>query len=264
MECLNCEIINMPDARFCRRCGEPLRRCVTCAIAHEEDALYCRKCGKPINHLPENHAGAPAHADSDGAAARGPDFDADLDFTTKISPKRVEPIPGARGSRRIARSALYVAVLVLAVALTAIATSWGGAPASTPEVNEQVEGLRADLEEYRKMVAETKDADRRSILQDIGSALARMRAEERKATNEEIRKAIARTREEERRTVGEEIAKAVARVRARDHDFIVAELTKLKAKSKNREFSRRIERTIALFRAGGKLGADARPGRDDG
>jgi hypothetical protein len=262
MECLNCKIINMPDARFCRKCGEPLRRCVTCAVAHEEDALYCRKCGKPIDHPHENHAGAPAQAGSD-RAADGPDFDADVDFTTKVSPKRVEPIPRARGSRRIARSALYVAVLVLAVALTVVATSWGGAPASSPEVNEQVEGLRAELEEYRKMVAETKDAERRSILQDIGSALARMRAEERKATNEEIKKAIARTREEERKTIGEEIAKAVARVRARDHDFIIAQLTKLKAKSKNREFSRRIERMIALFRTGGKLGADARPERAD-
>lgn len=258
MECLNCKIINKPDSLYCRKCGASIRRCPACAIALEMDALYCRKCGKPIQQLPENHAAA-VQEGAERGGVNTPDFDSDVDFTTKITPRRVEPISGAGGWCRLRRAALYVAATLLAVVASAVVlTTWRSAGVQLTEATEQTEALRADLEEFKRMVADDKDADRRAILQEIGLVLAKMKADERKATKEEIKKEIATAKEEERKAIRDEISKAVAKAREQDHSFIIAELTKLKAKTKNREFTRQLERTIALFRVSAKPDARRR------
>lgn len=262
MECLNCKTTNEPDSRYCRRCGISIKKCPACALALEPDALYCRRCGKLFHHPPESRAAAVPERPEHGAA-NAPDFDDEVDFTTKITPKRVQPSPGTAAPRRLMRVALYAVVVLLpVVAAAAVVAMWlspGGPSAISAH---QVEELRADLEEYKRMVAETKDADRRAILQEIGVILSKMRADERKATRDEIRKAIADAREDERKAIGDEIAKAVAKAREKDRGVIIAELTKLKAKTRNREFANHIERTIALFRTNQKAVTDTRRGHD--
>ena len=259
MQCHNCNVENKPDTLYCRRCGKFIRKCLICAITHEEDALYCRRCGKPLNRRPEEFTKLPTREVSGGAAAHSRDFDRDVDFTTKVSPKQVERIPKGRSLNRGSRAALcIIVVLMLVTALIAVVAVWRSAQTLRPELARQSEELKADFEEFKKIVAETKQADRRAILEDIGVALAKAREEERKATNEEIRKVVARARAEDRKSFNEEIAKAVAKAREEDRGIIIAELTKLKVRTKNREFNRHIERVIAMFRVGGKPGTNKR------
>jgi ferredoxin len=261
MECFNCKITNEPDSRYCRKCGVSIRRCGTCAVALEADALYCRRCGRPAKQSQEDRAAA-AQETPERGSVNTPDFDGDVDFTTKITPRRVEPIPGAANPRRLTRAAVYIAMLLTVVTLTAMVTTWRSTGVPSTEAAEQVEALRADLEEYKRMVGETKDADRRAILQEIGLVLVKVRADERKATNEEIRKAIAIAKEDERKLLNQEISKAIAKAKEQDHSFIIAELTRLKAKAKNREFTRQLEKTIALFKTNAKPGANTRRAHD--
>lgn len=262
MECLNCETRNEPDSRFCRRCGVSVGRCAACAVLLEADALYCRRCGKSTKQLQEDRAAAP-EAQGPGAA-NAPDFDSDVDFTTKITPRRVEPLGRAGGLRRLMRAASYAAaVLLTAAALTvAVAAVWGGVGVPPAVAPAPAETWRADLEEFKRMVVETKDADRRAILQEVGLVLARMKADERRSTREEIRKAIAGAQEDERKLISEEISKAVAKAREQERSFVIAELTKLKARTKNREFTRQLEGAIALFKTRAKPATATRRGHD--
>lgn len=259
MKCLNCDVENKPDALYCRRCGNCIKKCITCGSAHEDDAVYCRRCGNPTDSLQANYAEPTDHKVTGGRAVHSADFDSDLDFTTKVSPKRVERIPNKSGLRRVARAAAHIViVLILAASVTAVIVMWRSTQALRPELAKQGEELKANLEEFKEINAETKDAERRAILEEIRLVLAEMREEERKATNEEIKRAVSEAREKDRKTLSGEIAKAVSKSRMEDHRFIVAELTKLKTKTKNREFARHIERIINVFKMGGNLEPDAR------
>lgn len=257
MKCQHCDVENKPDALYCRRCGRRIRRCLNCATTHEADALYCRRCGKQLNARPEDFAEATTREVSGLAAAPVPEFEDHVDFTTKVSPKKVERIPAGHGPGRGSHAPVYVAAtLLLATVLLAAAALWQSARMLRPELARQSEELKADFEEFKKMVGETKEAERRAILEDVGVVLAKARAEERKATNEEIRKVVARAREADRKSIDAEIAKAVARAREEDRGIIVAELTRLKARTKSREFKHHLDRVIAMFKMGRKPGDD--------
>jgi ferredoxin len=265
MKCQNCDVENMPDALYCRRCGKGIRVCLNCAVTHEADALYCRRCGKPLKARAGEFAEAVTREVSGGAAAHAPEFDDDVDFTTKVSPKQVERLAGGRGPGRGSRAPAYVAAaLMLATVLIAVLALWQSARTTNLESAQQSEALKADLEEFKKTVRETEEAERRAILEDIGVVLAKARAEERKATNEEIRKVVARAREEDRKDINAEIAKAVAKTREEDRGIIVAELTKLKKRTKSREFNQHLDRVIAMFKMRGRPGADPRRGDTGG
>jgi len=47
--CLKCATSNEPDASFCKKCGDALRRtCGSCNATNEPDAAFCKKCGSRV------------------------------------------------------------------------------------------------------------------------------------------------------------------------------------------------------------------------
>ena len=255
MECHNCQVKNMPDALFCRKCGEGLRKCAACAVAHEQDALFCRRCGRPIGPLPDDDSERTLQQAS--AAARAAKAAGDVDFTTKASVRRVvriqqpEPCP----PRRAARAALYIAaVLALAASVASTSALWITLRASQSASAREDEELRADLEDFKRSVAETKEGDRRAILEEISVLLVKTMAQERRTTDEMITRRVDEAREEHRKSLGAEVAKAVAKTRERDLAAVAAELAKLRDKYKDRRLGRDIDRVIALIGVGTKSG----------
>ncbi|PZO19844.1 MAG: adenylate cyclase [Burkholderiales bacterium] len=49
LACLKCGGANVPDARFCSSCGNPLvpSNCSSCNAVMAADARFCPQCGKP-------------------------------------------------------------------------------------------------------------------------------------------------------------------------------------------------------------------------
>jgi class 3 adenylate cyclase len=47
--CASCQAENVPDARFCSRCGAPLRHvCPSCGLEQDAAAAFCSACGTAL------------------------------------------------------------------------------------------------------------------------------------------------------------------------------------------------------------------------
>ena len=54
IHCEKCGVKQYPDALFCHRCGEKLKKptyCTVCRRTDKNEAVFCEKCGTLLNRL---------------------------------------------------------------------------------------------------------------------------------------------------------------------------------------------------------------------
>jgi ribosomal protein L40E len=255
MKCLTCDAENKSDALYCRSCGSSINRCISCDALTENDARYCRTCGKATGALPERRAGEPIghgeprRADASNAVAKD-----EVDFTTKVSkvsPRRVEPIP--KGPGRATRAMLYVAVvLVVAGVLASVAMTGINMRAMQKQVEGQAAERRAELAQMTKLIAETSDADRRAVYERLTQFVLQSLEEQRKSMMADFKQFVAQRLEEERRI------QAQAQTQAQNEDYtnFVRMLARFKSKTRDRGLKYEIEQAIAMYN--GKIAGKAR------
>jgi ribosomal protein L40E len=203
MRCITCDTENKSDALYCRICGSGINRCVSCDALTENDARYCRRCGKPTGALHEGHGAE--RVEAGGANDSKATAEDEVDFTTKVAPRRVEPIP--QGLRRGTRAALYASVvLVLAGVLAAVFMLL----VKTQAMQQQIAEQRG---ETRKLFTEDRETQQAAIFQEMERRDARNQEEIRKnqeeirkATIQDIARANAKTKDDILKTVSEQYA----------------------------------------------------------
>jgi hypothetical protein len=165
IKCPKCGIENRPDARFCKRCGQPLQKqtsapppstvCPACGATVKPGAHFCPRCGKPLptEPAPPAHFPAPTSPPADSTQPTTPA--ATLPYTPHPSSPTTPPQPSSyaqppvqppppvtpsapkRSFPRWAGWAMSVFALICIVALgaTAIALGpkiFGSEPTATP------------------------------------------------------------------------------------------------------------------------------------
>lgn len=257
MRCINCDTENKSDAVYCRNCGKHIRKCANCDAVTESDARYCRKCGNPTGALPEDQnwktagQGEPAGAAHAEAAAED---EPEVDFTTRVSARRVEPLHAGGGHGRGARVALYVALaVVVGCVLAAVVMMWLSTRAMQRQTAAQAAERRADLTELTKLITETRDEDRKAVYEDLKEFFTARQEEERKAMRAEYRQFVTQRLEEERQAFGRETAQAVAQVRDEERSRLMTVLAEWKATTRSSIVRSEIQKIMARL---GKVGGN--------
>jgi hypothetical protein len=214
----------------------------------ENDACYCERCGKPTGALPESRVGeATGHGEPSRACASNATAKNEVDFTTRVAARQVEPL--TRGPGRGTRAALYVAVvLVVAGVLASVVMMWTSTQAMQRQQAGQAAERKADWDEMRKLIAETSDEDRRAIYEHINQFVSQSLDEQRKSMMEEYKQFVTQRLLEEHRTFSIETAQAVTQTQKQDKDTFVAVLVTLKSKTRNWAFKSEIDKVIAVYK----------------
>jgi hypothetical protein len=104
MRCPNCDFVNRPDARFCKRCGQSLEAqvtppttptpagfvCLACGATAKPGRRFCPRCGKPLQAPPVQPSVPPPSLVQEPAQPPG--------YATPLQqpPPPVPPPPGQR------------------------------------------------------------------------------------------------------------------------------------------------------------------------
>lgn len=259
MRCLTCDTENKADASYCRNCGSNFNRCVSCDALTESDARYCNKCGKPTGALPEIHAGEATGSGEPNRAESSNIKDVkEVDFTTRVSPRRVEPLSHSTG--RGTRAALYVAVvLVVAAVLAAVVMMWINTQAMQRQLAAQPAQRKAELAEMTRLITETRDADRKAIYEQLNQFFTQRLDEEREAIVAEYKEFVTQRLEEERQTYRIETAQAITQTQKKDYVTFVTVLATLKSRTRSAALKTEIDKIIAAYN--GKIGGKAQQER---
>lgn len=226
MRCLNCDVENKADASYCRICGSRINKCSSCDAPIEDDARFCRRCGE---HLNTNVSARPSAEGAGYAAPNSPPpppaskCDSDVDFTTKVTPKKVVPIREARRARRLSRLALYTAAaLALAVVVAAVIVMGAGVLGLWPQGESLALPTNADaIEAGEQMIADNK---RKAEEEKRNAAAQSLIAADLRRKNEEVSRKVSK---EESRLAG--IKEEIARLEPR-HTELVAKVGLLEAR----------------------------------